>query len=977
MAPPRKETSVQLCQRVTTQGNTISIRMLEYLGTSKNAIPGFEALATEFIELCRLLWSIEAGLTESAKNPRHAIPVEVTQELDKRFRQVSDEFIVLQQMVVKFVDNDAGKGGGFGRRFRMMFADTDVDKMRTTLSRSRDSLKVSSAMFRWTMGDAKADATMGIGYAGLIAALERINPGRAPSLPPIGPPPETRLPSPPAKDISPPAESLLPPSRLTDRPSLNELRHGPTQAHFFDRDVRQYSSERPLRNEEDLGLSPGIVDLHKNWRAPSVRSSDTTGSIRDTIYTSGTNPARYHTEPVYEDLSSEDSHRSRMLMEEKMADLSVHERYMAESMHSSTKYDHSRFDSPMAPSWAPRHQAASKAQGGRSAIVNAVEQKKHRILEQLLDGGARAEPQIEAGMLRTAAQNRDIESLALLLQYGMDANGLDREGVTPLFAATQASCFESAKMLLKHSADVNLSAGPDSETPLALAARENQIDFVQLFLSNRGDVNLVMDNGSTTLVQAMNKIVSPKLVDLLLTSGGDPNAKTAEGTTALFQAIQANRVDLMTVLLDHGANPNLPGPKHPLWPSTYKPKCLALMLARGADTKKTPGVMELASSLKNLESVKILIEAGVSPNIRKDGVYTPLCSAIRDDTREIVTYLLENGADPNFNAAEYPAFKSITHKRIHFLPQLVAAGVDLNSPKGIMETAVQFNDKDAMLFLFDHNVNPNDRTAEGNTALTTAIREGRGELVDLLLSRGADPAVRGQEWPLCMAVKQPNILKKLLAATPNPRAFRGVVEMAVVANQLDSIKLLLEAGVSVEDKNCGVFSPLTTAIREDRKDIVRYLLDVANADINAPGEHLPIVKALRRYHGDAEILTMLLSRGADINKMHRGWNGILQAFENGDAQILKMMIDMGGSVDLQAIDESGKPVIDIVTERGWEEGLALLFPNATPAAKARQDKHRRSFSISDWKWMSASLEREEFSSGDDTRTVSSGCIPGS
>ena len=933
---PKKETSIQLCQRVTTQGNTISIRMLEYLGTSKNAIPGFEALANEFIELCRTLWSIEAGLTESAKNPRNAIPVEVTQELDKRFRQISDEFTVLQQMVTKFVDNDAGKGGGFGRRFRMMFADTDVDKMRTTLSRSRDSLKISSAMFRWTIGDARADSTMGIGYAGLIAALERINPNKAPSLPPIGPPPGTRLPSPPAKDISPPSETLLPPNRLVDRPSLNDLRPTPTNSRSFSPDVRHYASERSLRPDDDHGLSPGIVDLHKNWRAPSIRSSGTTGSVRDTMYTNNTNPTRYHSEPVYEDLSTEDSHRSRMLMEEKMAELGVHERYMHESMHSSTKYDSSRFDSPMTSSWAPRHRTASKASGGKSAIANAVEQRKHRTLEQLLDGGARAEPQVEAGMLRTAAQNRDIESLALLLQYGMDANGLDREGVTPLFAATQASCFESAKMLLKHSADANLSAGPNSESPLSLAASENQIDFVQLYLSNGGEVNCIMDNGSTTLVQAMNKIVSPKLVDLLLASGGDPNAKNGEGTTALFQAIQANRVDLMTVLLDHGANPNLPGPKHPLWPSTYKPKCLALLLARGADHKKTPGVMELASSLKKLESIKILIEAGVSPNLRKDGVYTPLCSAIRDDSRDIVTYLLENGADPNFNASEYPAFKCITHKRLHFLPQLVAAGVDLNSPKGIMETAVQHNDKDAMMFLFDHNVNPNDRTPEGNTALTTAIRESRGDLVDLLLSRGADPAVRGQDWPLCMAVKQPAILKRILAATPNPRAFRGVIEMAVVANQLESIKLLLEAGVSVEDKNCGVFSPLTTAIREDRKDIVRYLLDVANADINAPGEHLPLVKALRRYHGDAEILTMLLSRGADINKMHRGWNGILQAFENGDVKILKMLIDMGGSVDLQAIDESGKPVIDIVTERGWEEGLALLFPNATPGAKARQ-----------------------------------------
>ncbi|KAJ4335485.1 hypothetical protein N0V95_008894 [Ascochyta clinopodiicola] len=911
--------------------------MLEYLGTSKHAIPGFETLAIEFIELCRLLWSIEAGLIESTKTPRNAIPVEVTQELDRRFRQVSDEFTVLQQMVVKFVDNDSGKGGGFGRRFRMMFADTDVDKMRTTLSRSRDSLKVSSAMFRWTIGDARADATMGIGYAGLIAALERISPNKTSSLPPIGPPPETRLPSPPAKDGSHHSESLHPPSRLTDRPSLNDLRPTVGSTQSYNADSRSYAGERSLRHDEDFGLSPGIVDLHKNWRAPSVRSSDTTGSVRDTMYTNNTNPARYHSELVYEDLSSEDSHRSRMQIEERMNDLSVHERYMQESTQSSTKYDNSRLDSPMAPSWAPRHQAASKASGGRSAIVNAVEQRKHRTLEQLLDGGARAEPQVEAGMLRTAAQNRDIESLALMLQYGMDANGFDREGITPLFAATLASCFESAKMLLKHGADANLSAGPSSESPLSLAASENQIDFVQLYLSNGGDVNMIMDNGSTTLVQSMNKIVSPKLVELLLTSGGDANAKTGEGTTALFQAIQANRVDLMTVLLDHGANPNLPGPKHPLWPSTYKPKCLQLLLARGADTKKTPGVMELASSLKKLESVKILIEAGVSPNLRKDGVYTPLCSAIRDDTPEIVTYLLENGADPNFNAAEYPAFKCITHKRIHFLPQLVAAGVDLNTPKGIMETAVQFNDKDALVFLFDHNVNPNDRTPEGNTALTTAIREGRGDLVDLLLSRGADPAIRGQDWPLCMAVKQPSILKRLLESTPNPRAFRGVVEMAVVANQLESIKLLLAAGVSVEDKNCGVFSPLTTAIREDRNDIVRYLLDVANADVNAPGEHLPIVKALRRYHGDAEILTMLLSRGADINKMHRGWNAILQAVENGDAKILKLLIDMGGTVDLQAIDEGGKPVIDIVSERGWEEGLALLFPNAaTPASKAKQ-----------------------------------------
>jgi hypothetical protein len=100
MAPAKKETSVELCRRVNAQGNTIAIRMLEYLSTAKSPIPGFESLATEFIELCQVLWSIEAGLTEAAKS-RNGLPVEVAQELDRRIRQINEEFSVLSQMVNK------------------------------------------------------------------------------------------------------------------------------------------------------------------------------------------------------------------------------------------------------------------------------------------------------------------------------------------------------------------------------------------------------------------------------------------------------------------------------------------------------------------------------------------------------------------------------------------------------------------------------------------------------------------------------------------------------------------------------------------------------------------------------------------------------------------------------------------------------------------------------------------------------------
>lgn len=923
MAPTK---TLELCNKATTQGNSISIRMLEYLSSAKHPVHGVQTLATEFLELSRLIWSIEAGLTESS-HKRNAIPADVTQELDKQFRRIGDEFIVVNQMMLKLLDNE-NKKGGFGRAFRMMFADTDVDKIRNTLMKSRDQLKMSSAMFRWSLGDAKADSQMGIGYTGLIAALERLNPGKSNVLLPMQPPPTTSPPEVPSKQASMQAISID--HRSMDHSSIQRGPFG--QMERIPSNVEQQRPHTPLRERpsahdirredkrEDSGIASGIVDIQNHWRAPSVRSSN---SVRDTMY-----HGQYHGQPAYGEHSSDDSVRSRNYIDDDMQHLSVQERYSVEQAHSR------QVDGPVGSQWAPRQQGGSIQSGGKGALADAVYQKKHRILEQMLEGGARADPRLEANMLRIAVQNRDTETLALLLRYGANADGPDKDDVTALLAATETVFFEGAKLLLKAGADPNLSAGPDSESAFCRAACDNRIDLVQLMLAHGGDPSLIMENGNTTLVQCMNKTVSPRLVELLLKSGGDANAKNGEGTTALFQAIQANRVDLMMVLLDNGANPNLPGPKHPLWPSTYKPKALHLMLARGADCKKTPGIMELASSLKKLESIQILMQADVSPNVRKDGIYTPLCSAIRDNSADIVTYLLEHGADPNLNAAEYPAFKCITHNRVHFLPQLLTAGVDLHKPKGIIETAVAHNNKDALMWLLDQGVSPNDRSPEGNTPLTTAIREERIEMVDLLLANGADPAIRGADWPLCMAVKYPAILKKLLAATPNPRAFRGIVEMAVVANQLESVKMLLSAGINVEDKNCGVFSPLTTAIRERHKQIVRYLLDEANADPNAPGEHLPLVKALRRLlPGDTEILQMLLTRGADINKMHRGWNAILQAVENGDAEILRLLIEKGGSVDLQAMNEEGRPVVDLVSERGWEEGLALLFPNTQTMQK--------------------------------------------
>lgn len=229
------------------------------------------------------------------------------------------------------------------------------------------------------------------------------------------------------------------------------------------------------------------------------------------------------------------------------------------------------------------------------------------------------------------------------------------------------------------------------------------------------------------------------------------------------------------------------------------------------------------------------------------------------------------------------------------------------------------------MWLLNNGVSPNDQTPDTKaTPLTTAINLNKPDFVDVLLARGANPNIRGQDWPVCMAVRYPDILRRLLPALAQPRAFKGVIEMAVSANNLESVKMLLAAGVGVEDRNGGVFSPLTTAIRERHKDIVKYLLDEAGADPNSPGEHLPIVKALRRYEPpDTEIIEMLLRRGADPNKVYRGHSAIIQAIEMGDAQVLRLLVEKWG-VDLDARDDAGRTPLEIAEMRGWDEGREII-----------------------------------------------------
>ncbi|CAK44604.1 uncharacterized protein An03g03050 [Aspergillus niger] len=814
--------------QATQLGNRISVHMLDYLSTEHDLPNGFRELSQTFLDTCRALWAIDAGLTESTAAGR-ALPDVIVEEVAKKFMAAYRDFQSLDKVVTKLIQYE--HRGALGRLQRGWNRPSlELHRIRESLKKTTETLQISVLAFHWSLGEQPFMAeSVGIGYAGLAAALDRMAKGRsvmginkAKSLEQVSKEVATSLSS-----ASVPS---VPPKESPEQLSVG-IENPPSNADDILSSVLSLDSLLFANDNGQDGLSFPPVDSRPQPLRPNGNP----------VRTSSREPQAESAIPLDHNISG-DTLTHRQLYESS-----------AQLLHRT-----------------PSRNSGASATRLRGALASAVRGRNHKLLEQLLDSGVSPNLGEHIHPLNEAVHQHDFQGMRLLLQFGANPNEPDRQGETPLFVAVDESFIDGANLLLKYRANPNYASEPGRDSPLSRALAKGKLNMVQQLLAHGGNADTETPSGSTVLIELIRQRAPPKLVTMLLDAGSDPNKKGCQGRTALNEAVQTEQVAVLMILLEHGANPNLPGPEHVLWLAISRPACLRLLLNSGADIKKTPGLMEQATSMNNIEAVRTLLEVGLDPNAKKDGTYTPLCSAIRDNRADILTLLLEHGA------------------------------------------------------------NVNDRNAQGHTALTTAIRENRSDMLSYLLAHGANPAQRGQDWPVCMAVRSPALLQKLLPMVPDISAHKGVMEMAVLANQLESIKLLLAAGTNVEYKNGGVFSPLTTALRERHDDIVRFLLEEGGADPNAPGEHLPLVKAIRRIiNGDLSMVELLLEKGADPNKTYRNWNAVMQAIEYRDLPLLHLLVKKGGGADLTQHDETGQTVLEMVNS-GWPEAMQFLLDNARP-----------------------------------------------
>ena len=402
-------------------------------------------------------------------------------------------------------------------------------------------------------------------------------------------------------------------------------------------------------------------------------------------------------------------------------------------------------------------------------------------IKVLLKHGASIET-ADKNLSALASSLRNFSIFKLLLEYGADpnipngaANVLWRAITTPLreyvdeYTGGDEGNYETVKLLVDHGADIRVRGRHFNETLLHATALYGQADIAKLLIDKGLDVNVTDKRGYTPLYWSLSYDTSEFIGYM------GPEKMLAKRThNAVTQ-----------LLLDRGATLDERVSKYTPWSGNTALVSDWLdsgVLGMGVNVDKrdpysrTP--LHVAAGNGNLELIKLLLSKGADINAESEEVKwiknptktTPLVYVIlgnyprstfmeKDGNIEVVKYLLDQGADPNYRSRGKPLFHIVINSFAHskndapaVAKLLLAHGVDVDvkdddGNSALLSTYSTDLETGAMKFLVEHGANVNARYENGNTKLiyTASAATIQPELIEWLLSVGADRTIKNSE----------------------------------------------------------------------------------------------------------------------------------------------------------------------------------------------------------------------------------------
>ena len=523
---------------------------------------------------------------------------------------------------------------------------------------------------------------------------------------------------------------------------------------------------------------------------------------------------------------------------------------------------------------------------GLTPLTLACQQGHLGIVELLITKGTHFDVEIKTALME-ARENEHYPVVKHLLCNNADPNIVSNDGKTALHYSCSNGHYNIVALLLDHNADPNPNG--TGETPLIIAFRKRDYKIMKLLLEKGADVNGLINNSRTILMSASSKGYQD-IVELCINHNCDLNITDRFGWTALTLACVFDHVNIVELLLNAGANPNVKF-------GNEGQTALILVIKKGY-----------------FEIAKLLLLKGADPNIIDINQNTALHYSIVNGYQNITVLLLENNANPNVSDCEHVTLLMLASKiGCYDIVKLLLdreADTNLSDDDGCtcIMYASHYGYKDIVKLYIDHNVDLSATNKMDQTTLTLACITGHVDVVELLLNAGLNPNVsdQNQTTPLMLASKK---------------------------GRYETVKLLLDRGANANISNGDGWTCNMYASYFGHEDIVKLYID-HNVDLSATNNLNQTALALACINDHWYIVELLLNAGANPNVKfgNKSQTGLILVSEKGYFEIFEIAkVFLLKGADPNIIDNNQNTALHYSCSNGHYNIVALLLDhNADP-----------------------------------------------
>jgi ankyrin repeat protein len=374
-----------------------------------------------------------------------------------------------------------------------------------------------------------------------------------------------------------------------------------------------------------------------------------------------------------------------------------------------------------------------------------------------------------------AAKNGHDDAARLLIQAGTDVSATDHQGMNAYDWARKNMHLATADCLRQ---TMEISETAFDGFDLIQAAKRGYITLIKKIVESGVDVDF-RDRVST-----------------------NSDFQTTPGRTALMWAASQGQEEAVKTLLDLGASPDqrqeVFGDDKSVWELAAlanQIRTLEIFIERAPTSKFLPAALRSAAERGNLECMKLLLDHGVDVNAQGKKGETVLITAANKGQTETIRLLLQHGVNLELRT-----------KGMFASPALHYALLGLRCMESVED--------------------------ENGNLVNQRIGDPEG-CVRLLIEAGADPnsIAKHGDYPLQHAVGFPEIVRLLIEAGANLELTDKVYKQtplrwAVLYSDIDSVRLLLDAGAFHSPVNKEGETPLDIARKRDMTEIVALLEQV-------------------------------------------------------------------------------------------------------------------------------------------------------